>query len=141
MRKEDTLFPLGADFEPVAQVKLQVMAARWPLKKQRQNGEQRSEGNEGEMAMASHAVMVRAQAKGRRLGWKNSQTIHPPQKREAINSIRGLIRGRRLLTALRKHPPLTWIRIHNDAYIFGTTRMVMDCAGNVVPMVLVVPPP
>jgi hypothetical protein len=61
VREKDALLPLGANFEPVAQVEFKVMATGGALENEWKYGEQRSQGDEDEVAMISHAIIVRAQ--------------------------------------------------------------------------------
>jgi hypothetical protein len=55
VREEDALFPLGTDLEPVAEVESKVVAARCAPNYQRKYCEQRSQGDEDEVATVSHA--------------------------------------------------------------------------------------
>ena len=53
------MLPLGADFEPVAQLEFKVVATGGALEHERKYGEQRSQGEEDELAAVSHEIIVR----------------------------------------------------------------------------------
>jgi hypothetical protein len=59
VREKNALPPLGGNFEPVAQVESKVVAVGGTLENERKYGEEGSQGDEDEVAMATHAVMVR----------------------------------------------------------------------------------
>jgi hypothetical protein len=60
VREEDTLFPLGTDLEPVAEVESKVVAARGAPNYQRKYSEQRGQGDQDEVATVSHTPIIRA---------------------------------------------------------------------------------
>ena len=60
VRQKYSLFPLGTDLEPVAEVEFQIVSARGAPKGKREYCERRGQGDEDEVATVSHAPIVRA---------------------------------------------------------------------------------